>query len=211
MPDISLAILGFGRIGASIALALKRYNAKGGSHHFQVAGFDSRPSVEKKATALKLADEFGGKVYNAARNRDIVVLAMPYSEMQATYELIGPDLRDGCVVIDTSPLAQPSLGWAKKHLREGAHLVSASPIVNPDYLFEAPDDIDHAHEDLFDRGAILLMPGPSCIKDAVELAADFSTLLGATPLLAPPDDLVGDEAPGCWAVSFICSPRPGLG
>jgi len=186
MTDISVAILGFGRIGASVALALRRYNAKGGNHHFKIAGFDTRPSVEKKAASMKLADEFSNRAFNAARNRDIVIVAMPYAEVQAIYELIGPDLRDGCVVIDMSPLSLPSAAWADKYLQKEAHLVSVTAVVNPDYLFEAVDDIDHAHEDLFDKGTMLLMPGPSCIKGAVELTADFAQLLGAIPHFVDP-------------------------
>ncbi len=188
MTDISVAILGFGRIGASIALALQRYNAKGGSYRFKIAGFDTRPSVEKKAAALKLADEFSNRAFNAARNKDIVIVAMPYAEVQAIYELIGQDVRDGCVVIDMSPLSLPSVAWADKYLQKEAHLVSVTPVVNPDYLFEAVDDIDHAHEDLFDKGTMLLMPAPSCIKGAVELAADFAQLLGATPHFVDPSE-----------------------
>jgi prephenate dehydrogenase len=186
MADISIAILGLGRIGASVALALRRYNNSKATHNFKIAGFDSRPSVEKKATALKLADEMVGKAFNAVKGKDIVVIALPYAEVRAAYELISPDLRPGVVVMDMSPLTQPSLQWGKKYLSDGVHQMSITPIINPAYLFEGIDDIDHAHEDLFDKGSMLLMPSPTCIKDAVELAVDFSTLLGATPHFVDP-------------------------
>lgn len=194
MSTISVAILGFGRVGASVALALRRYNAKGGAHSFQLAGYDSRPSVAKKVSSQKLVDDLANKAYSAVSGRDIVVIAMPYSEVKATYEIIGQDLRPGAVVLDASPIKQPSMEWARKYLPESAHLVGVTPVINPKYLFEGVDDLDYAHEDLFDKGSMLLMPAPSAIKDAVELAVDFSSLLGATPYFVDPaehDGLAG--------------------
>jgi prephenate dehydrogenase len=186
MANIAIAILGLGRIGASMALALKRYNAKGGAHQFTITGYDNRPAVAKTAEKMKLADEMANKAYNAVRNKDIIVLALPYAEIQAVYELISQDLRPGVVVLDTSPLKLPSMNWAKKHLTSEAHVVGITPIVNAKYLLEASDDTEHAHDDLFDKGSMLLMPSPSSIKDAVELAADFASLLGATPHFVDP-------------------------
>ncbi len=181
MAEVSVAILGFGRIGTSIALALNRYNAGGGKHHFTLTGFDNRPGVEKAITKKKVVDTMARRAYDAVRDKDIIVIAMPYSDVEATYELIGADVRPGAVVLDMSPLKQPSLEWAKKHLPEGAHLVGVTPVVNGKYLFEGIDDHNYAREDLFDDGSVLLMPSPSCVKDAVELAVDFATLLGAAP------------------------------
>lgn len=186
MANISIAILGLGRVGASIGLALKRYNAKGGQHQFKVTGYDNRPGVVKAAEPLKCADDIVNRVHSAVNNKDIVVMALAYAEVQSAYELIGHDLRSGVVVLDVSPLKLPSLGWAKKYLSDEAHMVGVTPLLNPTYLFEALDDTEHAHEDLFDKGTFLLMPSPSCAKDAVELAADFSTLIGATPHFVDP-------------------------
>src|SRR5690606_1822140 len=122
-----------------------------------VTGYDSRPSVAKKVSGLKLVDELVNKAYSAVANKDIVVIAMPYSEVKSTYEIISQDLRSGVVVLDASPVKQPSMDWAKKYLPEGAHLVAITPVINPKYLFEGIDDLDYAHEDLFDKGTMLLM------------------------------------------------------
>lgn len=181
MADISVAILGLGRVGASVALALKRYNAKGSTHHFKVTGFDTRPQVEKKANSAKITDELVNRAYNAVRDKDIVVIALPYAEVRPLYELIKDDLRSGAVVMDMSPLALPSLAWGEKNLPDGVYLVGVKPVINPDVLFQGVDDIELAREDLFDKGSMLLMPSANCAKDAVQLAVDFSSLLGSSP------------------------------
>jgi prephenate dehydrogenase len=188
MANISIAILGLGRVGASLALALRRYNGTKGQHQFVITGYDNRPGVVKPAEKMKVVDQLANRAHSAVQDKDIVVIALAYAEVPATYDLIAPDLREGVVVLDMSPLKLPSLEWAKKYLPKEAHMVGITPVVNPKYLFEGVDDTENAREDLFDKGSMLLMPSPSCAKEAVELATDFSTLLGATPHFVDPGE-----------------------
>jgi len=55
-------------------------------------------------------------------------------------------------------------------------------------LYEGLDDLEHASADLFDNGGMLLMPAPSAAREAVELASDFASLLGATPHFLDPNE-----------------------
>ncbi len=182
MATVTVAILGMGRLGASVALALKRYNErKDAQHSFEVTLAEMQAGIREDATKIGLGKQIERDLFSAARGKDIVVLALPYAETQSAYKEIGPELRPGTVLLDAAPLKLPSLEWAKKHLKPETHLVGITPILNPKYLFDGLDDTQHAQADLFDKGSMLLMPSASCIKDAVELASDFSTLLGATP------------------------------
>ncbi len=191
MADISISILGLGRIGTSIGLALKRYNSSGGQHHFEITGYDSRPSYAKSAKKMDALDKSESRIGNAARKRDIIVISLPYAEVKTAYEVISPNLRDGAVILDTSVLKKPSLQWAEKYLSEETHLIGVTPIVNPAYIFDGVDETKRATEDLFDSGTILLMPRANCAKEAVELAANFSTLLGAAPHFLDPVEFDG--------------------
>lgn len=182
MATVTVAILGLGRVGTSIALALKRYNErKDSQHNFEITSADMRAGIREDAQKVGLTEHIEHDLFHAARGKDIVVLALPYSDVQLAYKEIGSELRDGAVILDASPLKEPSLEWAKKHLRKEAHLVGITPILNPKYLFDGLDDTLHATDDLFDKGNMLLMPSATCVKEAVELAADFSTLIGSTP------------------------------
>lgn len=181
MAKISITIIGMGRIGASMGLALKRYNQKpNAQHQFDITAVDDRASVLKEAESLGAFDKSVRNIYDAARDRDIVVFALRYAEVRRTYQVIADGLRPGVVILDTSPLKLPSLKWAQEYLPKEAHLVGITPIVNPQYLFGEPDDTLHAHADYFDKGTMLLMPSATCIREAVELANDFSVLLGAS-------------------------------
>jgi prephenate dehydrogenase len=181
MATVSVAILGLNRTGASIGLALKRYSErKDAAHNFTVTYADTRAGIREDAKTVGI-EKVERDVFSAATNQDIVVIALPYSDVHAAYKILGKELRAGAVVLDTSPLKQPSLEWAKQYLQKDAHLVGITPIFNPKYLFDGLDDTLHAQADLFDNGNMLLMPSVTCIKEAVELASDFSTLLGAKP------------------------------
>jgi prephenate dehydrogenase len=192
MAKITVTIIGLGRVGASIGLALKRYNQKPNpQHQFEITGVEDRPSVLKDAEKLGAFDKSIRNIYDAARERDIVVLALPYADVQRAYQTMGDGLRAGCVVIDTSPLKLPSQKWAEKFLSKEAHMVGVVPIVNPQYLFDGLDDTNHASADYFDKGTMLVMPSPSCIREAVELATDFSGLLGSAIQFMDPGEYDG--------------------
>jgi prephenate dehydrogenase len=182
MANVTVAILGLGRTGASLALALRRYNSrKDARHTFEITCADLRAGIREDAAKAGVGDKIERDLFNAASGKDIVVLALPLAEIQDAYKVIGPELRPGAVVLDTSPLKVPSLAWAAKHLGKDVHMVGITPIVNPAYLFDGLDDTLHAKADLFDKGSMLLMPGASCVKEAIELAVDFAGLVGAAP------------------------------
>ncbi len=180
MAKITVTIAGLGRVGASVGLALKRYNARPDARHqFEITGVEDRPGVLKDLEKLNVADRSARGLADAVRDRDIVVLALPYAEVRRAYRDCGPALRPGGVLLDLSPLKLPSAAWAAEYLHAEAHQVGATPVLNAQYLFDGVDDTSYAAADLFDKGTMLLMPAPTCIPAAVELASDFATLLGA--------------------------------
>jgi prephenate dehydrogenase len=192
---ITVTIIGLGRLGASVGLALQRYNQKGNTPHtFDVVGVEDRPAVLKEAEQKKAVGKTVRNLYSAVQDRDIIVLALPYAEVRHTYQAIGDALRPGAVVLDMAPLKLPSLKWAKEYLAKEAHMVGLTPVINPRYLYDGLDDTEHAAADYFDKGSMMLMPSPTCIREAVELATDFSMLLGATVHFMDPsehDSLIG--------------------
>jgi prephenate dehydrogenase len=192
---ISVTIIGLGRLGASIGLALQRYQRKGNTPHtFEIIGVDERPAVQDEAQKRGAVGKVARSLYSAAQERDIIILALPYADVQRAYQTIGDAVRPGAVVLDLSPLKMPSIQWAKTYLNKDAHLVGLTPVVNPQYLYDGLDDTEHAAEDLFDKGSMMLMPSPSCIREAVELASDFASLLGARVHFMDPmehDSLMG--------------------
>lgn len=189
MAEISIAILGLGRIGTSAGLALKRYSSKpDAAHRFTISGYSSVGSHLKTAQKLDAVHEIARNAALAVRGRDIVLLTMPYAEVEATYQYITQDLRPGAVVIDCSPLKEPSLGWAKKHLPAEVHMIGVTPILNPKYLFEGTDDPERATPDLFEGGKWLIVPAVSAIPEAIDLGRDLAAIMGANTQFIDPGE-----------------------
>lgn len=189
MAEVQVAILGLGRIGASVGLALKKYNSRqGAKHQFRITGYSTRGDEVKTAQKLGAVDTASGQPNDTARGKDVVVMAMPYAEVEAAYQYIAPDLRPGAVVLDFSPLKQNVLKWAAKHLNRDAHVVGMTPLVNPATIFSGVNTIDHASADLFDDGVMLVMPSVTSIPEAIELATDFGGILGARTQFIDPEE-----------------------
>lgn len=189
MPNIQVGVIGLGRLGGSVALAVKRYQQGGANKQpFTVAGYDVQPDAARIAKAMGAFAEITGNLQAAVRDKDLVVLALPYADVREAYGLMAGQLKSGAVVIDFSTLSVPSLEWAAPLEAAGAHLVGATPVLNADYLFDGKDDIRHAAADLFLGGAMLLSPSVNAHPDAVELASGFSAVLGATPRFVDPHE-----------------------
>ncbi len=179
---ISVIIIGLERTGSSVALALRRCNRnEKAAQHFEVIGADPRPGILETARKAKLCDKTERNPASAARERDIVVLALPITEQRRVWQGLAENLQAGAVVLDMAQLKMPAFALAQEFLPEAAHLVQVTPVVNARYLFDGRDDAEHAAEDLFDDSSMMLMPAPNCSRAAIDLASDFSTLLGATP------------------------------
>ncbi len=187
MADVSVALLGLGKTGVSIGLALKQYSRQSDAkHQFRITGYSTNPAHDKLAQERGAVDEIAPHADAAVQGRDIVVMAMPFAEVEVTYQLIGPALRSGAVVIDLSPLKGPSTRWAEQYLPQGVHMLGAALLVKGAQLFEGVDQPEHANADLFDGGAMLLMPNVKCIKEAVDLGSDFGIILGARAQFVDP-------------------------
>ena len=186
MAKLTVAILGLDRLGASIALRLRTYVEKGGQHRFELIGYDSREDFEKPARKLKVFDKVERKAYTAVESADLIIMNLPYEDLRAAYELVAPSLREGVVILDTAVVKQPSLRWAAEFLSEEQHVIGFTPIVNADYLLEHQLTPEYAADDYFHDSAIYLTPSVNSIKEAIDLAVNFSLILDGKPHFLDP-------------------------
>lgn len=186
MSKLQIGILGLGRVGVSVGLALKRYMANNPKVTLDIVGYDSQQSNEKPALKMGAVARIERTPFAAVAQKDLIVMALPYDEVREAYQAISADLRDGVVVVDMSPLKQPVIGWAKQYLKPTHHVIGMTPIINPNLMFDAQDSAENAREDLFDDGAMVLSPALDSVKEAIDLAYNFSLLLGGKPRFLDP-------------------------
>ncbi|MFZ0548549.1 MAG: prephenate dehydrogenase [Candidatus Promineifilaceae bacterium] len=180
MKAQTVTILGLDRIGASIGLALKA-----SSFELNIIGYDDDRDNANQAKELGAVDKVIRNLFNAATSADIVVLTMPFRELENTLKLIGDDLPPQTLVIDLGSLKTPALSWADEYVKRG-HYVGASLVLAASMLTDSRLTTDAADAKLFEDSIFCVMPSPSAEPKAVETAVNFGRLLGATPFFLDP-------------------------
>jgi prephenate dehydrogenase len=168
---MQITIIGLGMIGASAGLALRRYQDK-----IAVVGHDPSPDRAGKAKQMGAVDRTEWNLINAVRKADRVLLALSAGEIRDTLEVIGSELKPGCVLLDTADVKVPVLGWAAQYLPDNVHFVGGHPIVVTENV--GPEG---ARADLFDKKQFCLIPAPGTSEQAFNLAIDLVHALGAQP------------------------------
>jgi prephenate dehydrogenase len=170
---VKITIIGMGQVGTSIGLALAAHTDK-----VERTGHDKFIEQANKARSLGALDRVEFNLPRSVEKADLVILALPMDAIEETLRIIGPDLREDCVVVDTAPFKAPVADWARAHLPPGRHYVGLVPALSPHQitgLERLP------HEDLFRDGVVGLVHPYGTPGEAVKLASDLASLLGAQP------------------------------
>lgn len=184
--SIQITILGLGQVGASIGLALA-----GKKEAILRIGNDREPENNKRAQKMGAVDQTHFNIPTAVSKADVVMLCLPVDEIKNTLEVIAPDLKEGCVVIDTSPVKVGVAEWITQLLPKGRHFVTMTPTINPAYLEDPALGIDGAHADLFQNSLMVITSLPGADGDALRLVTDLAVLLGGTPFFSDPHETDG--------------------
>jgi prephenate dehydrogenase len=172
MAEPQIAIVGLGRVGASIGLALRQAKAPS-----RIVGHDRDGATADRARKLGAIDKAERNPIAACERADLIILSIPFSGIYDTLQAIAPYVKKGCTITDTTPVKGRVLAWAEELLPAGVHLVGGHPIV-----VAAGEEAGTARADLF-RGAIYcLTPTPSVPEEAVQMVTDLAYLLEAVPL-----------------------------
>ena len=175
MSDVIVAVVGTGVIGTSIGLALKRNDDPP-----TLVGHDKEPKHTRQAMKMGAFDKSEWNLINATEPADLIVLALPATEIKATLEAIAPHLKQDVIITDTSESKQDVMAIASEVLPPHAHFVGGNPIVS------VPPGPENAQADLFENQLYCLTPAVNVLPDAVQLMEDFVALIGATTYFLDP-------------------------
>ena len=126
---VQITIIGLGQIGTSLGLALKEHTEK-----IHRVGHDKVHSRAQQAKDLGALDQAKRNLHNAVKEADIVLLALPLSEIRPTLELIGNDLRPGTVLMETAPAKAAVADWVGELLSPGCDYIGLLPTIHPAHL-----------------------------------------------------------------------------
>lgn len=177
MP-VNITIIGLGQIGASVGLALAAHADK-----VTTLGHDKDYAVEQRAKKVGAVSATSHNLPGSVEKADLVILALPVHQVRETLEHIAQDLKQGTVVVDTTPVKAGVSQWARDLLPETAYYIGLVPAIGPDHLDWNGAGLDSAKADLFSRSVFLLSALPGVPGEAVKLVSDLVQLLGATTVL----------------------------
>lgn len=172
-----ITIIGLGQIGASIGMALgeNKVTAK-------------RVGVERDIAAARAAESLGAvdeikRLSDAVQNADIVLLCLPLAEMREALKQIGPNLKAGSVVMDTTPVKSQVLQWIGEFVPEGRFYLGLVPSVTAKALSSPESGLNAARPDLFKKTVMAVDVPPGAPEEVEKLGFGFARMLGAKPML----------------------------
>jgi prephenate dehydrogenase len=176
MANPTIAIVGMGVIGRSMGLALKK---AGGN--FEIVGHDRELGLANQAKKLNAIDRTSWNLINATEGADLIIMAIPVSAMYDTLKAMAPYLKEGCLILDTCGVKAAVLEWADELLPEHVSFVGGDPIVRVPAEDAHKTGLDMASAGLLQNAIFCLCPSKRAKPEAVQLAANLVSALGAQP------------------------------
>src|SRR6185312_429786 len=156
----SVAVIGVGLVGGSLALALRRAGAAA-----SIAGYDRDGEALERAAALGVIDKPSASVTEAVKGADLVVVAVPVRAIGSVLHHVAVALEPNTVVTDVGSTKGEVIAIAQAELRERfARFVPGHPIAGRE-----TSGVESALPDLFRAARVVLTPTAATAPDALEL------------------------------------------
>ena len=144
-----LGLVGCGLMGGSFALALKRAGLVK-----RVVGFSPSQTTTARALKMGVIDQIATSASNAATGSDLILIAVPVSATEASFQAIAQELSSNCLVMDVGSTKSDVLAAAKTALgNKLAQFVPAHPIAGKEVA-----GVEHADADLYTGCQVILTP-----------------------------------------------------
>ena len=154
----TVAIIGVGLIGGSLALAMRRHGLAG-----RIVGCNRSAESRAKVLELGLADEAVPDPAAAAEDADLVVICTPVGTYEDIGRAIGPKLRPGDIVTDVGSVKQSVVRDIGPFVPDGAHFVPGHPVAGSEH--SGPEA---GFAELFENRWCVLTPPPGTDAGAIE-------------------------------------------
>ena len=165
----TLAIIGFGLIGSSIARAARKSGAVK-----RIVACDASAPARRSIAKLKLADDVFADPAKAAAKADLVIVATPLSAYPKLGKILGKAMKKGAILSDVGSVKRPALDALGASLAKGVHLVPAHPIAGTEN--SGPES---GFAELFKDRWCIVTPVRGTPKDAARIVETFWKRIGS--------------------------------
>jgi len=171
MAKPAITIIGLGLTGASLGQALQRQESE-----FEIIGHDRDPQAAQAARKSGAVHRTEWNLHASCENSDLIITAVPLAELDELYGQIAEDIKPGCLVFGIVSLVEPAIAIGDRHVPDHAHFVAGHPVLS------GVGGALTTRADLFDDVVFSIASGTHTDASAIQLAADFVTRIGATPI-----------------------------
>ena len=119
----TLAIVGFGLIGSSVARAARKTGAVR-----RIVACDANAGARRAIRRLGLADSVVASPAEAAAGADVVMICTPMSAYARVARAVGPKMKPGSILTDAGSVKRAAIVDLAPYVRKGVHLVPAHPV-----------------------------------------------------------------------------------
>lgn len=176
LSDATVAIVGLGLMGGSLAAALSARRAGK-----RIVGVARRRVTWETARDLRFVDGGTCELAEGVAEAGIVVLALPVGEILATLPLLGPLLRPGCLVLDVGSTKR-AICAALDALPASVQAVGGHPMCGKE-----TSGLSVAEPTLYEGRVFVLCPVQRTSPEALTLARELVGAVGARPVVLDPE------------------------
>jgi prephenate dehydrogenase len=181
-PDLPsfnrVTILGVGLIGASFALAMKKYKL---CNH--LTGHGRRIENLQRAKERGIIDSFELDPVKACDDSDLVLFATPVGNFIEIAKKIRPSLKKGSLVTDVGSVKGRLVYDMEALMPEGTSFIGGHPIAG-----SSRTGIDTATADIFRGAKCILTPTEKTYRDALKKLSHIWKTFGCIVELINPDE-----------------------
>ena len=174
----TIAIVGTGLMGTSLALAIKSSNLE-----VDIVGTDYDSSARSGAQKSGGFDKVEARLSSAIRGADVVVFATPVMAMKEMMQSAADDFQEGCVVTDIGSSKRAVLQWAEEVLPKHVSFVGGHPMAGREK--SGPQNADGT---MFKGKPYCIIPGVNAEKSAVSSITTLAESIGAKPFFIGVDE-----------------------
>jgi prephenate dehydrogenase len=174
----TIAIVGTGLIGTSLALAIKSSNL-----NVDIVGTDYDSSARSGAQKSGAFKKVEARLSSAIRGADVVVFATPIGAMREMMLSAANDFEEGCVVTDVGSSKKVVLQWAEEVLPKHVSFVGGHPMAGKELT--GPQNADG---EMFKGKAYCIVPSVNADKAAVSSITTIAEAIGAKPFFIGVDE-----------------------
>jgi prephenate dehydrogenase len=183
---MSLTIVGVGTLGTLLGMALKAAIPE-----LVIVGHDSDSQRVAAAKKLGAIDKSHWNLPASCEGSDIVVLDLPYDQIEPTLRVLADVLAADTLVLDIGIIKRATLASAARMLPATVQYIGGRIVpISPEYDTRAPSAA------LLKGATFYLVTPPDASEHAIKVAAGLAEAAGAKPCFVAADELDSLTAAG---------------